>query len=492
MTAVPASPDTARTAPHVDPDGAPSAVPWHVAAFYLLLTTSLVLYVYRFAVAGVNLSAFRALLLAWLAWLALEVVRGRVVLTRYLPLVIAGVGIAVVNAIDFATLSGFPALRRDIANHLLNVAFAGAVAVTARPEARRVALLHAFVLSSLVTSAVTLYAARYDRLPFESLIRTLGSEQAQSLAYINDDTVFTRATSTFFDPNFYGVYSMLVVLAVLHLWRFARPTRYLAVMLALNLICLALTLSRTAVIGLLAALVVLAVLDRRSRWMAGIVAASTVVLLYGATTVQSYAGAEAVREQAAALWDSVAGPEDEAASADGEAAGSSAAAGAARPGSREASGGVSAAGEPSAASRTAAAVQERVVSGRSLSDRMHYIKQGLAVFTSSPIWGGGSAALVGTSQWSSAHLSYLTLLARYGILGTLVYVAFLGWPLYVLWRGTAAHSDRVLATVLLGGLAVVYLSYDILLFFELQYLVFGLAWAAAFDARDRRARSGVA
>ena len=153
------TPEPVRPAPPSPPPpavAASSSVPPAVFAFYLLLATSLVLYVYRFAVAGVNMSAFRLLLLGWLAWTAVDVVRGRVVLTRYLPLVVIGVGITVVNAIDFVTLTGYPALRRDIANHLLNVALAGLVAIYAFDAARRAALLHAFVLSSLVTSAVTL------------------------------------------------------------------------------------------------------------------------------------------------------------------------------------------------------------------------------------------------------------------------------------------------------------------------------------------------
>lgn len=481
------TPEPVRPAPPSPPPpatAASSSVPPAVFAFYLLLATSLVLYVYRFAVAGVNMSAFRLLLLGWLAWAAVDVVRGRVLLTRYLPLVVIGVGITVVNAIDFVTLTGHPALRRDIANHLLNVALAGLVAIYAFDAARRAALLHAFVLSSLVTSAVTLYASIVDRLPFEGLIRTLGSEQAQGLAYINDDTVFVRATSSFFDPNFYGVYSLLVVLAVLYLRRFDRPARYLAVMLPLNLVCLALTLSRTALVGLLAALAVAAIIDRRSRLMAAGVAVASLVLLYGATAVQSYAGAEALEAQAASLWERLSSDAPESTGAGSATSGA--------PGSG-AAGSATTAAPDVAARRDAAAdvVKSRVVSSRSLADRMTYIRHGLGVFRASPIWGQGSAALVGQSQWSSAHVSYLTLLARYGILGTLVYLAFLLWPLYVVWLMGGPPAERFLVTVLLAALAVVYLSYDILLFFEVQYLVFGLAYAAALEVRARRRGAAV-
>lgn len=468
------------TSPPSSPATLTTAVPGAVFAFYVMVATSLVLYVYRFAVAGVNISAFRLLLLGWMAWLALDLVRGRVVLSRYVPLVTIAVAIAVINAIDFATLAGYPALRRDIANHFLNVAFAFLVAVYASDGARRAALLHAFVLSSLLTSAVTLFASVYDRLPLEGLIRTMGSEQAQSLSYINDDRVFVRATSTFFDPNLYGVYSLLVILAIICLWRFDRPTRYLIVMLLLNLVCLSLTLSRTALVGLLTALSVAALLDRRSRLFAGAAAVAAVALLYAATAVQSYEGAKALEAQAAALWESLVPGEETSEGATTSERQQRTGGGA--------SGGPADQGSPAApfTTTTADAVRDRVVSGRSLTDRMTYIRHGLGVFQDSPLWGQGSAALVGTSRWSSAHVSYLTLLARYGIVGTLVYLAFLCWPLAIVWMSTAALHERFLVTVVLAALAVVYLSYDILLFFEVQYLFLGLAYATAFEVRARR------
>src|SRR5690606_15383687 len=98
----------------------------------------------------------------------------------------------------------------------------------------------------------------------------------------------------------------------------------------------------------------------------------------------------------------------------------------------------------------------------------------------SPLWGQGSAALLAEhTQWSSAHGSYLTRLAGYGLLGTAVYAAFLIWPLWVVWPPGVPMSSPYVATVPLGTLMVVYLGYDILLFFEIQYLFFGLVYAVA-------------
>jgi O-antigen ligase len=76
-------------------------------------------------------------------------------------------------------------------------------------------------------------------------------------------------------------------------------------------------------------------------------------------------------------------------------------------------------------------------------------------------------------------VSYLTLLARYGVLGTVVYMAFLIWPLWTVWRRGVPMAPRYFVTMTLGTLMVVYLGYDILLFFEIQYLFFGLVYAVA-------------
>lgn len=466
-------------------------------AFYLLLTSSLVLYVYRFAVLGVNLSAFRLLLLGWLGWLAFDLVRGRVRPERkYWPLVAMLVVLAALNVNDFLSLTGHGPLRRDIANHLLNLAFAALVTIYVDTESRRVAMLRAFVLSSVVTTAITAYSALTNRFPFDSLIRTLGSEHGRRLSYISDDTVIERATAAFYDPNFYGVYSLLVILAIVYLWLFAGRARWLAALFLVNLGCLALTLSRTAVIGVVAAMGLTFLMSRRSRVFAVASSVSAVLLLYAATTVQSHQARRELGEQAAAAWESWTADEgnDEAIADEAHPAdmGSSTAptAGAQARGSRRAPSGAS---RPGAAGRSMSELSEatslataRVADGKSLQGRMEHIRQGLKVFREHPVAGGGSAALLveGTGN-SSAHVSYLTLLARHGIIGLLAYMAYLLYPLWVVWLRGASWAHRYFVTVTLGALLIVYLGYDILFFFEVQYLFFGLMYSIALEHADR-------
>jgi O-antigen ligase len=448
------------------PPPAAEAPPTLTVAFYATLTASLVLYVYRFAIGGMNLSAFRVVFLAWLAWLALDVLRGRVRFERRLwPFALVTTALVAVNAVDFLTLGGYPALRRDIANHLVNVGLTGLVLIYVDTGAKVHALLRAFVLSSLVTTVVTIYSAVFDRLPFEGMIRSMGSALGQQLSYVSDDAEFQRATSSFFDPNFYGIYSLLVVVTIVYLWLFDRRGRWLAALFAINLVCLTLTLSRTAVVGVFVATAMTFLLVRSARVFAVATIAATIGLLYASTIFQSHSQYERWVEDTQSLvtrWTQSAGT----ASARGATTGR-----AARPRQK-----------PWGDAVSSDDIQERVASTRSLGTRLSYIKRGVATFQSSPIWGRGSAALLTPDvRWSSAHVSYLTLLARYGIIGALVYLAFLLVPVVVVWRQPRPLAHRFLVTVPLAALMVVYLSYDVLLFFEVQYLLFGVAWATAFN-----------
>jgi O-antigen ligase len=260
---------------------------------------------------------------------------------------------------------------------------------------------------------------------------------------------------------------MLVLAAIVYLWLFDRPSRLLALLYAVNLLCLTLTLSRTAVIGTLTLLSITFVLSKRSRLFCLASAATTVALLFASTAFQSYDTYDRLRDRAATI------------AADLRQRFSS-------PESPAGSGGSAPAASRSSASASglgaADDVRARVANNRSLEVRFEFIRRGQAVFRQHPLWGGGSAALVTPEMpLSSAHLSYLTLLARYGLAGALVYVTFLLVPLALVWLRPAPLSARLLVSIAILPLMVVYLSYDVLLFFEIQYLFFGVAYSTALN-----------
>jgi O-antigen ligase len=434
-----------------------------LAWFFVLLTTSLVLYVYRFFIAGVNLSVFRLIVVGWSMYFGVDLWRGRLhVDRRWVPLATIVGAIVIVNAIDFLTLSGYPALRRDIANHVFNLWFAMLIVVYVDSGPKVRSLVQAFTLSSLVTTAIGVYSFIFDHLPFEGLMRVVASDMSRSLTYINDDTVFRRATSSFFDPNFYGIYSMLAVICCIWLWRYDKPRWWVGALFATNLVCLTLTLSRTAVVGLFVALALLFLQDARARKFVVATAGATLVLLYLSTFAESHALWRYVSDE----WSAMIARSADTATAPSQAG---------QPG-------LSA---PATSSSAVIQAQERASDVRSVELRMAFIERGIRVFEASPVWGRGSASLLTTTnQWSSAHVTYLTMLARYGVLGTAVYLAFLLYPAVAVWAGGAPAAQRVLVLCSLGSLLVVYLSYDVFFFFEIQYVFFGLAWAIVVHRFD--------
>lgn len=434
------------------PASAPSAVS-RPAPFHLLICATLVLYVYRIFVVGANLSLFRLLLAGWTLVAVADLLRGRLALGRWQWL-LGGLaaGIVVINAVEFAGLAAHPDLRRDGLNHLQNVWFAVLLALYVRSHAAAVSLLAAFVWSSVLTSAITLASWALGALPFEGWLRAYGGPAARTLRYLGYDLYFHRATSAFYDPNFYGIYLALVILTAVGLWVAVERRRWLLWLAAVNVVFLSATLSRTGLIGLLGGLAAAFVVHRGSpkpaRRVVVLAAAATCACFLAGSVVQSRAN----RASLAAWW------------------------------AREPAIATAASARAAATRATMKAPpdQDRLTGSASVSDRFRRIGHGWRVFQSAPWLGRGGGALLHPDfpPHASAHLVYLTLLARYGIVGTLVYAAFALVPLVTIVRRRGPPADAVVVTAA-ACLGLVFLSYDVFLSFEIVYLFVGLAWAVA-------------
>ena len=263
------------------------------ARFHLLLCGALVLYVYRVFVFGANLSLFRVVLVGWTLATLVNLARGRAAVTRAHQVLGALVlAIAALNAWDFAGLGGYPTERRDILNHLLNVWFTCLLALHLRTPAQLVSVLGAFVWSSLLTSAITLASWGLGALPFEGWLRAHGGPATQGLTYLGYDAYFHRATSAFYDPNFYAIYSALVIVTAVGLWARVERRPWLLAMAGLNAFFLGAALSRTGLTALLGALAVTFVIERGTpgaRRVVALAAAAACLAFLGAGVVQSRA-----------------------------------------------------------------------------------------------------------------------------------------------------------------------------------------------------------
>ncbi len=404
-----------------------------------LLCASLTLYLYRFTIGGINLSLFRIVLPAWTAMVCVDVLRGRVRWSRrYVPLLAILAVLVAINLIDFAGLAGHPDLRRDIFNHVANLWLLLLVAIAIDREARLERLLSAFAWSSLVPAFIAIYATATRRLPFESLLRGRGASTVRTLEYVDGwDQTYQRASGSFHDPNFYGVYLLLVLAVLLFLRTRAsasgdvRGRRAWDALFAVNVLCLGLTLSRTAFIGFAVVLVAAAWIDVRARRFCLVAGAGALLIVVLATVLQTTAFHARVAKRDA--------------------------------------GGVSA---------SAVEALEGRVALNTVRDRYRYMSNGWRVFTAHPLAGAGSASLKKPGLLgATAHMAYLTWLARYGLAGALIYLAFLLYPLVRLHTARIDPSYRLLLIPTFAALLVVYLAHDVFMFLEVQYLFFGLAYA---------------
>jgi hypothetical protein len=120
-----------------------------------------------------------------------------------------------------------------------------------------------------------------------------------------------------------------------------------------------------------------------------------------------------------------------------------------------------------------------------IAGRAMLIEEGWRPFLSSPLFGIGRANLISYSGYPTAHSVYLTVLFENGIAGlSLCLLAILGlWiatrPALSRGPGTESSSVALGARGALLSLLAANLLYDHLFSTEVNYLVFGLAFAAA-------------
>jgi len=180
---------------------------------------------------------------------------------------------------------------RRFAEVMLSVTLFFLVVNTIRDEGRLRRVVRALILAASASAllGVGLYLVA-DQISADAVIQTLSALGRVGyptgpgvLRYIRDNPELPmRATSTSVDPNVLG--SLLnVTLAIsipqLFIRRPIIPRRYLVPMLGVMALCLGLTMSRGSMVGLGAALVVLATLRYRKLWVLLLVALALMLLL---------------------------------------------------------------------------------------------------------------------------------------------------------------------------------------------------------------------
>lgn len=390
--------------------------------FYLLLTVATVLYIYSFNFGGINLSLFRGLFIGWCLYFLKDVLFLKRVMRRsHSFLVWLYVLIILLNLVDLLRLAPGSLLAKDIFNHLVNLTLVYLVVVYVNSEEKIHTLIRYYMLGSLLALYIAIFSWIAGTLPFEWLIREYQSEIRGSQNFVTSFRLIPRFTSSFTDPSFYGLYLCFVLALCLYYNNYVRKRGWVNALFFLNVLALAITMSRTALIGFSMVLTVSVFSIRRfvnkMLWLVP-VAGGCVIFL-------------------------VANPE---------------------------------------IARSVIAF-DIYTNLESANARQFYWEHGLDVFLSHPLTGGGAELLSNDGRISSAHLVYLSLLAKYGVLGFTIYATFLCYPvLYVMRNRRRMEKKYVyLVTAIYLALFVMYLGYDFFQFLEFQYLIFGIVYSIVLN-----------
>jgi hypothetical protein len=326
--------------------------------------------------------------------------------------------ILIVNLLDIVRLSDHPQLVRDALNHLANIAFVFLLAVYVNREEKLDRLMKYFISGSLLAFFIGIWGAYFGKIPLEEVLIAMKSEYIDELAYVNIYQSLTRWTSSFYDPNFYAVYSCFVLIFCFHQKLFVGGDGgRINFFITVNFIALALTASRTAYLGF-------AVIAGMNLWKMKEIPRSLSwkipILVMGMILFVLYESA----------------------------------------------------------------LLSRFFNPESLEDRWRYIENGIQAFWENPLLGVSSAGLLNEAiKNSSTHIVYLSLLAKYGIIGFLCYLPFLLYPLfYTIFSGRGIvekYRFLVLSTYL--SLLTMYFGYDFFQILEFQYLVFGVMYSIVLN-----------
>jgi hypothetical protein len=285
------------------------------------------------------------------------------------------------------------------------------------------AAMRVYILGSLLAIYIAVFSFVTGGLPFEWLIRTFESElrEGQSLMFSTKDLSVFRITSSFTDPSFYGLYICFVIILCIYTYYFVEKKKYIPILLFINIAALVGTLSRTALLGF-AVIVAVSMLKIRRFWVQSI----WLVPILVCCSIVFYFNPEII---------------------------------------------------------SSLILYERYTDAQSAIIRLEYIRNGLDVFFNNPIMGGGSDLLGQGDLNPSAHLVYLSILAKYGLIGFTIYAIFLLYPIFHVARHKDTLSKKYvyLIVTVYSTIFIMYLFYDFFHFLEFQYLMFGFVYSIVLN-----------
>ena len=341
----------------------------------------------------------------------------------YCALLIGTLFLIALNFYYYPSLDEYPIPQKEIVSHSINLFLMLQIVLLIDSRQQLILMLRGYIFTSVVAISIGYFGFFYEAIPFESILREYGSESAVETSYIIQDGDFFRLSGAFMDPNFFGIYLLTVLIFSSWLYVIHGKNNFYLLIVVLALTTLFFTLSRTAMIGLLVFGGVYIFLWQ-DRWKSAIL----VVLVFLAIII-----AVGIVVVAPVLFD-------------------------------------------------------RLLNTESGADRLHFISKGLDAFVAHPLFGSGVINIIDDETGiATAHLMYLTVLAKFGIVGGFAYFLFIFYPLLdVIFAGrTFLREYRILIFGLYVPLFVMYFLYDFLMFLEFQYLIFAVGYSVALSSYSK-------
>jgi O-antigen ligase len=384
-----------------------------------------ILRVYRIPFWGFNLSPFRVVYLAWVALFLKDLLVRKFTFTKdYLFLIALLASLVALNVIDVLRMEDIERYGRDSAEHLVDLSLVLLVALYTRTEESFEVLVRAIVFSSILALAIAVYVGVYGQVPLEQFLMENRSEFITRPELVVTSNSIIRNASCFYDPTFYGLYLCFVIAFCFYLMYFVRPSKpvYFPI-LVVNVIALFMSTSRSALVGFAVFLFVALVFVPESKKL--------LYALFGAVLLAVLIAVFELR--------ALASPSD---------------------------------------------FVDQLISADSSYSRLELIMNGYESWLRAPIFGSGTESLLGPGQTiPSAHLAYLSLLAKFGLFGFAFYLVFLLTPVVVvLAKGqTIPRKYRFLVIGMYLPVFFMYFFYDFLAFLEFQYLCFGIGYSVILN-----------
>lgn len=342
----------------------------------------------------------------------------------YCALLLGTIFLAAINFYYYPSLDEYPIPQKEIVSHSLNLFLMLQIVLLIDSRKQLILIMNSVIFTSLIAITIGYFGFFYETIPFEYLLREYGPETAIETTYIIQDGDFHRFSGAFMDPNFFGIYLLMVLIFSIWLYVIHAKNNFYLIISVLALITLFFTLSRTAMIGLLVFGCVYIFLWQ-DRWKAVILVA-LVFLVVIATVGIGFAAPD--------LFD-------------------------------------------------------RLLNTESATDRVHFISKGIEAFVAHPLVGSGVTNIIDDETGiATAHLMYLTVLAKFGIVGACAYLLFIFYPILdVIFVGRKFLREyRILIFGLYVPLFVMYFLYDFLMFLEFQYLIFAIGYSVVLSSYSKK------